>query len=475
MSWLTGPRRTTESSAQQLAVTGASGGYGSDPIDGSDGFRPAGSAGRPVPAWTLEKGRAYSVASYRINPMARAVIDTYTSFCVGDSGLTLQCLHPEVERIAAAFWDDPANFMAQQDIMLRSALLLGERADEMMVGRSTGVVQRSVIDPTRIEDVSLRAGNPLWPEALRIRNGTGTPDEKRVISIDPVTGRRSGDVEFLAWFRALDTDRRGYPFLGPIIDWLDSYDNVLANLVDRTALARYLVWDVTVEGDQAAVNKYIADRKGTQAPRSGSVEVHNSGVTWEPKTADVGANEDTTTAQALLTNVAAGAGLGKTWLAEPEDSNRATSLTMGEPIRRRVGGVQNAWITYVTEFPRFAVDQAVAAGRLEAEVEIKTAGGPRRIPAAQCVTITGPEIADEPAMVRAEVLAKLSEALTGMTAAGLLSKEAAAMASRKAWEDYMGIPWSAELSQPEAKPDDLATYVDQNTPPGKRPVLDLVG
>jgi len=73
--------RATEATLEQLVVSGAAGGqYAVDPIDGDQGFRRAGSGSREVPQWTLEKQRAYSVAAYRLNPMARAIIDTYTSF-----------------------------------------------------------------------------------------------------------------------------------------------------------------------------------------------------------------------------------------------------------------------------------------------------------------------------------------------------------------------------------------------------------
>ncbi|MEL4403041.1 hypothetical protein AAEJ42_22680, partial [Shewanella algae] len=70
------PARATEASIDQLIATGAAGTYGIDPIDGDAGFVRVGQTGRQIPVWTREKMRAYSVAAYRLNPMARAVIDT---------------------------------------------------------------------------------------------------------------------------------------------------------------------------------------------------------------------------------------------------------------------------------------------------------------------------------------------------------------------------------------------------------------
>jgi hypothetical protein len=62
-----------------VATGGMLGAYGRDPIDGDVGYKRAGRRGnREVPYWTREKARDYSVTAYRSNPMATAIIDTYT-------------------------------------------------------------------------------------------------------------------------------------------------------------------------------------------------------------------------------------------------------------------------------------------------------------------------------------------------------------------------------------------------------------
>jgi hypothetical protein len=460
------PARATEASPEQLVATGALlGTSGVDPIDSDRGWTPAGTAGRPVPYWTQEKARAYSVSAYRANPMARAIIDTYTSFVVGDSGVSLQATNPDVRRVAEAFWTDPRNALGdRQELLLRDQLLMGETLLELMQGPMSGVVRYAPVDTSWITDVTLVAGNPLWPNKVLFRwGGTATEDrELTVAQVDDATGLRAGEAMFWTPFKALVSDRRGMPFLMPILDWLDNYDTVLSNLIDRTALMRYLVWDVTVKGTQADVDAFITQRGGTAIPPSGSVEVHNESVEWNVKQASTGAEEDKVAAQSVLTNIAGGAGLAKTWLAEPEDANRATSLTMAEPVRRRVGGVQKLWLGYQTELVRFAVDQAVNAKRLPATVEAvdpKT-GQSYQIPAAQSVMVTGPEIAAADAQVTAQVLLNLATGLEKLVGIGALSPEGAKAAARKAWEDYVGIPYSADLDASTANPDDVATAVD---------------
>lgn len=479
------PESMIEATQEQLVATGSIGGYGAggiDPIDGDRGYAPVGSVqGRPIPLWSLEKLRAYSVNAWRMNPMARAVVDTYTSFCVGDSGVKLHCTNDDVEKAARAFWDDQKNRMGEQDVALRSHMLNGETVYEMLVGESTGAVRRSVIDPARIVRVGLEGGNPLWPNELEFRLSDGTPKTLSVATVDDMSGLRVGEAQFWASWRALETDVRGWPFLAPIIDWLESYDAVLSNLVDRTALARYLVWVVKVKGGETSVDDFIEDRKkrGLGTPQSGTIEVTNENIDWELKTADVGATEDTTTATAILTLIAAGAGIAKTWLAEGEGANRATALTMAEPVRRRVGGVQNVWLGYQTELARYAVDQAVAAHRLPEYVATTDSKGSvtqEKVRASETVHITGPEIAAADAQVTAGILLQLSRSLVQFRSIGALSEQACAVAARKAWEDFVGLPYTSELDQPDgSRVDDLATEIDQTAAAAASPLGRLVG
>lgn len=461
-SWLF-PARATEATPAQVIATGAAGGaWGTDPLDDDRGWKPAGQGRREVPPWTQEKARIYSVAAYRSNPMARAIIDTYTSFCVGDVGLSTVVTNPQVNQVVQEFWADPRNRLGDvQELLLRDQLLTGETLLEMMTGAQSGATRICPLDTSAVTQVRLHAGNPLWPDELLLGQGENT----RTISVahvDDTTGLRAGQAMWWTPFKALVTDTRSQPFLEPVLDWLDSYDTVLSNLIDRTALARYLVWDVTVEGGQDDIDAFVRARGGLHVPRSGGVEVHNSAVKWEPKHVQTGAYEDSAAAKSVLTLVAGGTGLAKTWLAEPEDANRATSLTMAEPVRRRVGGVQKSWLGYQTELVRFAIDQAVAARRLPATV---TATDPKtgttwEVPASQTARVTGPEVAAADSQITAQVLLNLSTGLEKLVATQALSPEAAQQAARKAWEDYVGVPYHHDLDSPDADPDDIATHVE---------------
>lgn len=446
-SWIFPSRRAAEASPREIAMTGAAGMWGSDPIDGDSGWTQVGGGRREVPPFSLERARMYSVSAYRANPMARAIIDTYTSFAVGDSGCTVSCTDPDVRLVVDAWWTDPKNRLAElQEAMMRDWMLNGELVPEYLVGELTGVCRWSPIDPSAIVDVRLDRGNPLWPSELLLRDGTTTRSMK-IAQINDLSGLREGDVGFFPGWRALLSDRRGTPFLMPILDDLDAYNNVLGNLIDRTALARYMVWDVEVKGGQTEVDQFVAARGGTHVPPSGSVEVHNENVIWKPQSVDTGSFEDTNTMGSILTNVAGGAGLAKTWLSEAEGANRATAVSMAEPVRRRLGGVQKAYLSIPTEMARYAVDRAVAAGRLPREVpSINAQGDPIVVPASMTVSIIGPEIAAADSTLASSVFLNLSQALDNMTAKGIMTLPAAQLAAQKAWELFVGIPFRPDLA-----------------------------
>lgn len=444
-------QRALEASPQQIAATGAAGGSGYDPIDRETGWKRAGAGRREVPEYTRQRAVDSSVAAYRSNSMAAAVVDTYVAFCVGDKGVSYVCSNAEVKKVVQEFWDDPkVRFGQLQPALLKSQILWGELPVELMVGDQSGVVRLSVMDPVIVDKILLDRGNPLWPSRMVLTAEDGNePKAFDLVQVDDETGLRQGNAFFFAPWKTLVTDTRGVPFLTPILDQLDSYDTVLSNLIDRTSLARYLVWDVTVTGSGPQVDKYIESRGGLHIPPSGSIEVHNESVTWEPKSAPSGAQEDTQAAGAVLTQIAGGSGLSKTWLAEPDGANRATSLTMAEPVRRRVGSVQGIWLDQMTEIVRYVVDQAVAAGRLPATVEAtdpKT-GTKSTVPAAMTVLVTGPEIAAADAQLTAQTLLNIATGLEILVKTGLITPEAGARAAQKAWEDYVGVPYSSDLGE----------------------------
>lgn len=432
-------RRLTEATPYQLAATGA-GLAGVDP-DNEAGWTRAGQGSREMPEWSRERARAHSIAAYRSNPLGRSIVDTYTAFCVGDSGVQVRSSDPATDAVIRRFCNDPkVMLLERQELFFRDWCLNGELLLELLVGDTTGVVRINPIDVARITSVSLAHGNPLWPSGVSVRMPNSDPLELALVDVDDLTGLRVGNALFHPGWRATIHDRRGMPFLTTILDALDSYDEVLSNLIDRTALARYLVWDVTLKGeDKAGIDEWIKNRGGLDVPPSASIEVHNESVEWKPQTVTVGSQEDSTTLTAVHTSIAGGTGLAKTWLSDPDGANRATSVSMAEPVRRRIGSVQNEWLGAMRELLRFVVDKAVEAGRLPRYTELTDSSGRSVIvPPSETVVVTGPQIAASDAQVSSTVMLNLSTAMKTLLESGAITPEAAKVAAEKAWELYTG-------------------------------------
>src|SRR6266545_4632485 len=288
-------KRILEATPAQIVSSGA---YADnlnklDPIDDDRGYARLGGGMREVPRWTHERARTYSVAAYRINPMARAIIDTYTSFCVGDTGVTLQVSSPDVRTVAEEFWADDENALGNQELYLRDLMIMGETCLELMQGEESGVVRLNPIDTTGIIGVSLRENNPLWPDKVVYQLTGGDLKEYSVVRINEETENlRQGQVYFWTPWKTILQDTRSMPFMTPILDQLDAYDTVMANLIDRTTLARYFLWDVTVHGTQNDIERYIDERGGRAMPSSGAIEFHNESVDWQAKQVTTHAEED---------------------------------------------------------------------------------------------------------------------------------------------------------------------------------------
>ena len=153
------------------------------------------------------------------------------------------------------------------------------------------------------------------------------------------------------------------------------------------------------------------------------------------------------TALQVLTAVSAGTVLAKTWLAEPEGSNRATGVSMAEPVRRRVQSVQRMWRQFMLTVCRFVVDEAVRVGRLPRFVTIPATDATKTVtvPTWRTVRVEMPEIAATDAQMNATILGTVASAVAQLVPTGMLGPEAARRLAELAWSAFMGEPWRPGL------------------------------
>ena len=148
---------------------------------------------------------------------------------------------------------------------------------------------------------------------------------------------------------------RGRSDLMPVADFLDLYDRLIFDEAERMSFLRAFVYDVTITGaDEAALTK----RAATSAPpKPGSVYYHNEAEELKAVTPDLKAQDGATTADLILSLIATGVGLPKTWLNGIMDVNRASAASMDEPSLKRLRARQQVVIGAVERMVRFALDR----------------------------------------------------------------------------------------------------------------------
>lgn len=322
---------------------------------------------RSLPKVTHERAIEVCYTLHQQNPLGHRITELNRDFVVGD-GITWTARNPEVEEVVREFWDDDQNKLDLRltDFALELGLY-GELCLEAFVGEHSGVVQLGYIDPARIEDVLHVEGNPLALDKVILkRKGRKKPDPLEIIR-----PRQDGEGElpkldgqvFFFKVNSVSNSPRGWPDLLHIADWLDAYDQLLWEMLERARLIRIFIWDVTLNGfDQTKIDAWV--RAHGAAPKSGSIRAHNQEQSWQAVAPELGSFETAKEAEVLLEHIAAGAGFPKHWLSSAEDVNRATALEMASPTVRRLSQRQRYFTSAVREILRFVLDKAIASGAL---------------------------------------------------------------------------------------------------------------
>ena len=360
--------------------------FGHDP----EGFQPI-SGGRisrrdlnPVAHNRMQQVAYYL---YLVNPLARRIIEYTKNYVVGD-GVTLRATDPAVEQVIQRFWNDPVNRM---DFMLpesvRELSIFGEQCWLAAVNPVSGQVRLGYLDPAEIEaiewgEMTVGPGGTEQgddsglvvsvPVAVLRKSPNGQPARRfRIIRVDedPASqtfGRLTGECFYFSVNKAR-TASRGISDLFAISDYLDGYDKMLFGLIDRVGFSNAFIWDVLMKGaTEDKIQEWLKEQK---PPRPGSVRVHNEQVEWKAVAPTLNAGDFNEAARTIKNMNLAGAGFPEHWFAEGGNVNRASALEMGEPTLKTLIERQGLVAFMVRQVVEFAIDQAVAAGSLRADVD----------------------------------------------------------------------------------------------------------
>lgn len=419
-----------ELAAELVEATDFGGGYGGS-VDADDwmyrsltGYWSA----RDLPPQSHDQALMVAYTLWQRNPLGKRISELNADYVVGD-GVTLSFSNSEVEDLVQEFWTDDDNRMDER--LPTFALeygLFGELIPEALVGDVSGVVKLGYIDPIQIAQIhclnadSNDTRNVLIDDVVQLKRRVGE-EQGRKLNVIRVreSGRLEGDV-FLFKANALSNDPRGWPDMLSIADWLDNYDQLLWDMLERHRLMQSFIYDVTVKGGPREIQEQINANK--QAPKAGTVRVHNDSITWAAVSPTLGSKENEIEADVIKEHLAGGAGIPKTWMSATADVNRATAQELGTPAVRRLAARQKRFLSSIERMLRYVLEQAEEAGRLKTDsngmVQVNDENGePAKMPDGSnrmakpwdCVKLQGPETSVKDMTAAGQMLASIVPAL----------------------------------------------------------------
>jgi hypothetical protein len=350
----------------------------------------------------------------------------------------------ERQEVLDTFWHDPDNNL---DIELGNHVLdtsvFGERLFNLAVNPVNGHVKIGVIDTGEIKCVHRDPFAANRPSAVELKSMPDKPRRLKCVRIDeeitsPTYGRRIGarpgerytdesgkSHEYvgncLIWqINKLSTAERGNSDLTCVIDYLDSLDQMHWSEMDRSNLAKTIVFDVTLKGVGPTEIKARQEELQANPPKPGTVVVHSDNEAWAVPTVTLNAWDYQALVEVIWNHIAASTGIPKHWIASTVDVNRATATEMSEPTIKTLETRQRFVIEGLQELCSFALDQAELAGRIS-----KRRTSPGRLPTAWPLKVSAPEIRTRDTASAAKALADTTTGLTGLMTAGVIDAHAA--------------------------------------------------
>jgi hypothetical protein len=302
------------------------------------GARALWSAERDRQPYDREEVLAQALEAWRVNPLARRIVELTTQYVVG-GGVAFTCKHAPTQAFLTAFWEHPLNRMAVRvnelcDELTRAGdlfLLLSTDASGMSYVRALPAAQVKEIIP---------APNDLEQAQSIVVKACGGLAEQTYPVYDPQTDAPDASGRFSPVALHYCVNRPagaqwGESDLAPILRWLSRYSGWLE---DRARLNRYRTAFLYIVRARFASE---ADRLARQAainavpPAPGSILVTDENENWDIISAKLEGPDASPDGLALKKMIAAGAGVPLHFLAEPESATRTTAEAAGGPTYRR--------------------------------------------------------------------------------------------------------------------------------------------
>ena len=380
----------------------------------------------------LIQDRMFQVAwyLYDTNPMARRLINLTTEFVLG-AGLSFVANDPTVSAWLERFWRDPVNAM---DLTLaeyvRELALFGEQCYTAVRNPVSGEVRLGYVDPFEIDEVvhgTFAAGELAVPIEVVLKKNVLSDAPARRLKIirrdedpsSPTFGHLTGDCFFFAINKARRATR-GRSDIFALADWLDAYEQMLFDQVDRSQLLNVFVWDVLLKGKtQEEIDEWLKTQG--RPPRRASLRAHNENVEWRAVAPSLGGQDMTDSARLFKNHILGSAGFPEHWFAEGGETNLATAVEMGTPTFKMLSERQRYVVHILRSLLDYVIDSAVVAGSLPEDGNRRydlvlpdlSVRDTSRIAAALAQAVAAITTAESAGWVRKQTAARIFAALAG--------------------------------------------------------------
>jgi len=288
-----------------------------------------------------------ALLQWRINPIARRIVELTTSFVIG-KGVEFSS---DGENILLDFWHHELNRIPEQLPAWTGELSRSGDLFLLFSNTEAGIFVRA-FPPEQITEIET-AENDFMQEKKFIYGTDAekdfypayTPNKKqktfmRHYSINKPVAVTFGESDFT-----------------PILPWLTLYTDWLEN---RAKLNKYrTAFMFVLRGKFASKAERIARQAEIAAnpPQSGSVLIQDESESWGILSANLDSFDANVDGLAIKRMIATAAGIPMHWLSEPESSTRTTAIAAGTPTFRKLSARQNVVKNIVTDILKIVLTQ----------------------------------------------------------------------------------------------------------------------
>jgi len=337
-----------------------------------EGYRPIAESIMRRDLMPVERSRMFEIAYYMYDASAMfrrlAILDRSFLFA---GKITAASPEPAVQEIIDRFWNDPENAIAlkyPEKAMWLS--ILGEQCWPVTVNPMNGHVRLRYEDPSLIREVYVNPENVEQAWQVEMMGLDGRSGRKYAIIRPDYNirsksfGRLVGDCFFLALNHPPNVPRGKSDFL-TLFDWIDSLERYGYNYLERAEFLLNFVWDVTLKGmDENQIREWL---RNNPPPEPGSIRAHNEQVEWDAVAPDIKAADFKGGFDLGKSFVMGAAGRPASWFGEGGKAYQTEADQFGQVPVADLEQRQEYHRYQIEQIVRFAIDQAVIAGRLSPE------------------------------------------------------------------------------------------------------------